>query len=80
MLKMLAKSRLWVILGLYWDNAKENGNYYSILGLYRDNIGGPASFLQQSKSLCNSSRQSLSVTACSMPYRSSFLSQKVAKV
>ena len=20
--------------GLYWDNGKENGNYYSILGLY----------------------------------------------
>ena len=30
-----------VILGLYWgymgDNGKENGNYYSILGLY---LGG----------------------------------------
>ena len=23
-----------VILGLYWDNGKENGNYYN--GLYRD--------------------------------------------
>ena len=23
-----------VILGLYRDNGKENGNYYSILGLY----------------------------------------------
>ena len=23
-----------VILGLYWDNGKENGNYYSILGVY----------------------------------------------
>ena len=23
--------------GLYKDNGKENGNYYSILGLYRDN-------------------------------------------
>ena len=22
------------ILGLYWDNGKENGNYYIILGLY----------------------------------------------
>ena len=21
------------ILGLYWDNGKENGNYYSILGV-----------------------------------------------
>ena len=21
-----------VILGLYWDNGKENGNYYSIVG------------------------------------------------
>ena len=29
------------IVGLFWDNAKENGNYYSImgymLGLYWDN-------------------------------------------
>ena len=24
------------MLGLYWDNGKENGNYYSILGLYWD--------------------------------------------
>ena len=24
-------------MGLHWDNGKENGNYYSILGLYRDN-------------------------------------------
>ena len=23
----------------YWDNGKENGNYYSILGLYRGYIG-----------------------------------------
>ena len=23
-----------VILGSYWDNGKEDGNYYSILGLY----------------------------------------------
>ena len=22
------------LLGLYWDNGKENGNYYRILGLY----------------------------------------------
>ena len=22
-----------VILGLYWDNGKENGNYYTILGV-----------------------------------------------
>ena len=28
---------LGVILGLYWDDGKENGNYYSILGLYWDN-------------------------------------------
>ena len=21
-------------MGLYWDNGKDNGNYYSILGLY----------------------------------------------
>ena len=25
------------ILGLYWDNGKENGNYCSILGFYWDN-------------------------------------------
>ena len=23
-----------IILGLYWDNGKENGNYYSLSGLY----------------------------------------------
>ena len=28
-----------VILGLYWDNGKENGSYYSILGLYWDYMG-----------------------------------------
>ena len=22
------------ILGLYWDNGKENGKYYSIMGVY----------------------------------------------
>ena len=27
------------ILGLYWDNGKENGNYYSILRLYWGHIG-----------------------------------------
>ena len=26
------------MLGLYWDNGKENGNYYSILELYWGNI------------------------------------------
>ena len=26
-----------IILGLYWDNGKANGNYYSILGLYWEN-------------------------------------------
>ena len=25
--------------GLYWDNGKENGNYYSTLGLYRVTLG-----------------------------------------
>ena len=25
------------MLGLCWDNGKENGNYYSMLELYRDN-------------------------------------------
>ena len=24
-----------VMLGLFWDNGKENGNYYSILRLHR---------------------------------------------
>ena len=28
-----------VILGLYWDNGKENGNYCSILGLHWDYMG-----------------------------------------
>ena len=29
-----------VVLGvLYWDSGKENGNYYSILELYRGYIG-----------------------------------------
>ena len=27
-----------VLWGLYWDNGKENGNYYSIMGLYRGNL------------------------------------------
>ena len=26
-------------LGIYWDNGKENGNYYSILELYWGYIG-----------------------------------------
>ena len=26
-----------VYWGLYWVNGEENGNYYSILGLYGDN-------------------------------------------
>ena len=26
------------ILGLDWDNGKENGNYYRILELYGDNV------------------------------------------
>ena len=25
---------IWVILGLYRDNGKENGNYHNILGIY----------------------------------------------
>ena len=29
----------WVILGEYRGNGKENGNYYSIFGLYWGNIG-----------------------------------------
>ena len=37
-----------VILGLYRDNGKENGNYYSILGLYSlgfwFDVLGPAPF------------------------------------
>ena len=28
------------MLGLYWDNGKENGHYYSILGFYWCYIGG----------------------------------------
>ena len=30
---------LSLMLALYWDNGKENGNYYSILGLYWGYIG-----------------------------------------
>ena len=30
------RPRLSIVSGLYWDNGKENGNYYSILRLYRD--------------------------------------------
>ena len=29
-----------VILELNWDNGKEHGNYYSVIGLYSDYIGG----------------------------------------
>ena len=32
-----------VILGLYWDNGKENGNYYSILGVILGIPRGPCS-------------------------------------
>ena len=32
------------ILGLYWGNGKENGNYYSILGLYRRVLRGSIVF------------------------------------
>ena len=28
------------IMGLYWDNRKENGNYYSILGFRRLGVEG----------------------------------------
>ena len=31
--------RLRVILGIYWEHGKENGNYYSILGFLRGYIG-----------------------------------------
>ena len=32
----LERDYIGYILGFYWDNGKENGNYYSILGLHRD--------------------------------------------
>ena len=35
----MSKGHNIVILGLYKDNGKENGNYYSILGLYWGYIG-----------------------------------------
>ena len=25
--------KAWIILGFYWDNGKENGNYYTMTGL-----------------------------------------------
>ena len=33
-----------LILGIYWDNGKENGNYYSILGIYWDNGKGNGNY------------------------------------
>ena len=34
---MIAHTRTWSReWGIYWDNGKDNGDYYSILGLYRD--------------------------------------------
>ena len=33
--KMENEMETGIILGLYRDNGKQNGNYYSILGLYR---------------------------------------------
>ena len=29
----------WVYIGVYWDSGKENGNYYSILGIYWGILG-----------------------------------------
>ena len=29
------KMETTIILGFYWDDEKENGNYYSTLGLHR---------------------------------------------
>ena len=34
---MEKKMETTIINGLYWYNGKENGSYYSILGLYWDN-------------------------------------------
>ena len=34
---VMEKKMETIILGLYWGNGKENGNYYIILGLYWDN-------------------------------------------
>ena len=31
--------KYYSILGLQWDNGKEHGNHYSILGFYRGYIG-----------------------------------------
>ena len=36
-LKGVYRDSIGVILGLYRENGKENGNYYSILGFYWDN-------------------------------------------
>ena len=35
-----------VIVGLYWDNGKENGNYYSILEVYMENVSKVAMVLR----------------------------------
>ena len=34
-LKGLYRDYVGFILGYYWENGKEHGNYYSILGLYK---------------------------------------------
>ena len=37
--RKLTETYIGAILGLYRDNGKENGNYYSIIGIYWDYTG-----------------------------------------
>ena len=36
-ISQLYRGYIGVILGLYWENGKENGNYYKIGSIFRDN-------------------------------------------
>ena len=37
--EMETREYIGVLLGLYWDNGEENGNYYSMLGLHCGYVG-----------------------------------------
>ena len=53
-----------VILGIYWDNGKENGSYYSIQGLYRDYILIPIGSRQKPPATSTVDAQQFTSTIC----------------
>ena len=56
--------------GLYWDNGKENVNYYSLLGLYRDNgkeNGNYYAFQQLEACMEPAPRQNKNVSGLQLP-------------